>query len=125
MKFRCQSDEDTRYKPDIPIAGRPVEQGSLFNTGLATIRAGVANRLFFSPSQADAAVVAAASARVGAGQWWRGPGTSFLIILVVQAQAAVQGLQQLAGGVLLPGGAGHFQTATVNLFGLLLLTKLL
>ena len=50
---------------------------------------GIANQLYSSISQGESAVVPAAIVRVVAGQWWRGPGTSYLIILVVQAQAAV------------------------------------
>ena len=61
---------------------------------------------------------------VGAGLRLGGKSTR-LIVFVIQAQAAVQGLQQLACGVLLPGGAGYSHAGTVNFFGLIFLTKLL
>jgi len=43
-----------------------------------------------------------------------------LLILVVQPQAAVERLLQLAGRVELPGLAAHYQALAINLLGLIL-----
>ena len=47
-----------------------------------------------------------------------------LVVLIIQPQAAIQGLQQLTGGMLLTSFAGHHHAGPVNFFGFILLAKL-
>ena len=52
-------------------------------------------------------------------------GPTNLFVLVIQTQAAVQGLAQFAGGMLLTGPLGYYQPLAIHLLGLILAAKLL